>query len=105
MRMIISFWKPSTISNVFVCVLASLVMLPPSHVARAEPGANASEASEPFVFPTSENDAPFQFTSFPDLFNWNIRNPQPGWEEAVDWFLAGMKKEGPAFSLSPPPPV
>jgi len=53
----------------------------------------------PFEFPTSENDARFRFTSFPDLFNWNITYPQPGWEDAMDWFLAGMKKEGPAFSL------
>jgi hypothetical protein len=52
-----------------------------------------------FEFPTSKNDADFQFTSFPDLFNWNIRYPQPGWEKAVDWFLTGMKKEGSAFSL------
>ena len=55
--------------------------------------------SQPFEFPSSDNDASFRFTSFPDLFNWNIKYPQPGWEEAVDWFLVGMKKEGPAFSL------
>jgi len=53
-----------------------------------------------FTFPTSTNDATFSFTSFPDLFNWNIRYPQPGWEAAVGWFLAGMKKEGPAFALN-----
>ena len=53
-----------------------------------------------FTFPTSENDASFRFTSYPDLFNWNIKYPQPGWEEAMDWFLTGMKKEGPAFSLN-----
>jgi hypothetical protein len=40
-----------------------------------------------------------RFTSFPDLFNWNIANPQPGWEEAIDWFLGGMKREGPSFAL------
>ena len=53
-----------------------------------------------FAFPTSENDARFRFTSFPDLFNWNVTYPQPGWEDAVGWFLDGMKKEGPAFSLN-----
>jgi hypothetical protein len=55
---------------------------------------------KPFEFPTSENHASFHFTSFPDLYNWNIKYPQPGWEDAMDWFLAGMKKEGPAFSLN-----
>ncbi len=55
--------------------------------------------SASFSFPTSTTDAGFCFTSFPDLFNWNIKYPQPGWEDAVGWFLEGMKKEGPAFSL------
>jgi hypothetical protein len=57
------------------------------------------EGGEGFEFPTSQNEAAFHFTSFPDLFNWNIGYPQPGWEEAMDWFLGGMKKEGPAFAL------
>jgi hypothetical protein len=64
----------------------------------------SQSAAEPtgdvFEFPTSENGASFHFTSFPDLFNWNIGYPQPGWEEAMEWFLGGMKKEGPAFSLN-----
>ncbi len=55
---------------------------------------------EPFQFPTSDNGANFHFTSFPDLYNWNIDYPQPGWEDAMDWFLEGMKTEGPAFSLN-----
>ncbi len=55
---------------------------------------------EMFEFPTSDKNASFYFTSYPDLFNWNIDYPQPGWEEAMDWFLGGMKKEGPAFSLN-----
>ena len=28
-----------------------------------------------------------RFTSVPDIFNWNIGNPQPGWEQTIDWFL------------------
>jgi len=60
---------------------------------------HADDEARTFRFPTSENDAEFQFTSFPDLFNWNIKYPQPGWEKAMDWFLTGMKTEGPAFSL------
>ncbi|ARN56447.1 metallophosphoesterase family protein [Sedimentisphaera salicampi] len=58
------------------------------------------EHGEDFEFPTSDKGANFCFTSFPDLFNWNIDYPQPGWEDAMDWFLGGMKKEGPAFSLN-----
>jgi len=69
-----------------------------ARVGAAEEVARAQ--GEAFAFPTSENDATFRFTSFPDLFNWNIKYPQPGWEDAVDWFLVGMKKEGPAFSLN-----
>ncbi|XAL99761.1 metallophosphoesterase [Phycisphaeraceae bacterium D3-23] len=43
---------------------------------------------------------PVRFTSVPDLFNWNIGNPQPGWEEALGWFFARLKDEGPDFTLN-----
>ncbi|MGM0531406.1 MAG: metallophosphoesterase family protein [Bacteroidota bacterium] len=68
----------------------------------AQPDQSGYEGSEAqaFEFPTSEDDANFHFTSVPDLFNWNIKYPQPGWEDAMDWFLDGMKKEGPAFMLN-----
>ncbi len=56
-------------------------------------------AAQSSASPASTDDATFHFTSFPDLFNWNIKYPQPGWEKAVDWFLKRMKREGPAFSL------
>jgi len=65
----------------------------------AEPMLTTVRAADSFDFPTTENDATFCFVSYPDLFNWNIKYPQPGWEDAVGWFLDGMKKEGPAFSL------
>lgn len=65
-----------------------------------QPGLCQEQGNKPFAFPTVKNDARFHFTSYPDLFNWNINYPQPGWEEAMDWFLDGMKKEGPAFSLN-----
>jgi hypothetical protein len=58
------------------------------------------QENRPSAFPTSEDGASFHFTSIPDLFNWNIKYPQPGWENAMDWFLEGMKKEGPAFMLN-----
>lgn len=77
-------------------MLLLLALAIPAGLLAAEP----KENSQSFEFPTTENDASFRFTSFPDLFNWNIKYPQPGWEEAMDWYLDGMKKEGPAFSLN-----
>lgn len=41
-----------------------------------------------------------RFTSVPDIFNWNIGNPQPGWEETIDWFFDRLHKEGPDFMLN-----
>lgn len=41
-----------------------------------------------------------RFTSVPDIFNWNISRPQPGWEETLDWFFKRLKKEGPDFTLN-----
>ncbi len=85
---------------VFAIASAAVFALPQmAHSDDAQAGPETQEAVS-FEFPTTENDASFRFTSFPDLFNWNIKYPQPGWEEAVDWFLIGMKKEGPAFSLN-----
>ncbi len=46
-----------------------------------------------------ESEAYFHFTSVPDLFNWNIYYPQPGWENAMDWFLGRIENEG-AFMLN-----
>jgi len=41
-----------------------------------------------------------RFTSVPDIFNWNIGNPQPGWEETLGWFFDRIHKEGPDFTLN-----
>jgi len=41
-----------------------------------------------------------RFTSVPDIFNWNISNPQPGWEETLDWFFSRLQEEGPDFNLN-----
>jgi hypothetical protein len=41
-----------------------------------------------------------RFTSVPDIFNWNISNPQPGWEDTIDWFLDRLQEEGPDFMLN-----
>ena len=44
-------------------------------------------------------DEAVRFTSVPDIFNWNISYPQPGWEDTMDWFFERLKKEGPDFTL------
>lgn len=41
-----------------------------------------------------------RFTSVPDIFNWNISNPQPGWEDTLDWFFDRLQKDGPDFTLN-----
>jgi hypothetical protein len=45
-------------------------------------------------------DDSIRFTSVPDIFNWNISNPQPGWEETLDWFFTRLHAEGPDFHLN-----
>jgi len=52
-------------------------------------------------FPLAANDQAqdIRFTSVPDIFNWNIGNPQPGWEDALDWFFDRLQREGPDFLL------
>lgn len=73
-------------SNTRRCLFLALLLATPLCSSCAE------EESDPWA-------ASFHFTSFPDFFNWNIRNPEPGWEQAVGWFLDRMKQDGPAFSL------
>ncbi|MBS3772526.1 MAG: hypothetical protein KGY69_19900, partial [Bacteroidales bacterium] len=73
----------------FMPILALAVFLFGLNALYAQPdpsGLNNPE-TQTFEFPTSEDGANFHFTSVPDLFNWNIKYPQPGWEDAMDWFL------------------
>ncbi len=86
--------------TLFVSALVSVAVLSVTLSGRSDQQEAGRNNDRLFEFPTSTNDAAFRFTSVPDLFNWNINYPQPGWEDAVDWFLEGMKKEGPAFSLN-----
>jgi hypothetical protein len=48
----------------------------------------------------SSPDSTFRFVSVPDMFNWDIPNPQPGWEGAIDWFLTQVESEDPSFVLN-----
>lgn len=83
-----------------VLVLGFLLTEPLSTAEKWRDSSPGKSSGSEFQFPTSQDNALFCFTSVPDLFNWNIKYPQPGWEEAMDWFLGGMKKEGPAFMLN-----
>ncbi|WP_167768515.1 NPCBM/NEW2 domain-containing protein [Haloarcula amylovorans] len=41
------------------------------------------------------------FVSVPDMYNWDIANPQSGWEDAIDWFFTQLTSvEGAEFALS-----
>ncbi|MEO0475751.1 MAG: metallophosphoesterase [Planctomycetota bacterium] len=41
-----------------------------------------------------------RFTSAPDIFNWNIDYPTPGWEDTMDWYFKKLKSDGPDFTLA-----
>ena len=56
-----------------------------------------------FVLPAmaqDKNTSEVRFTSTPDIFNWNIGNPQKGWDETIDWFFKLLKEEGADFNLN-----
>ena len=59
--------------------------------------AQAAESKKPSANGAAKE---VRFTSVPDIFNWNISNPQPGWEDTLDWFFDRLKKEGPDFTLN-----
>lgn len=44
-------------------------------------------------------DASWRFVSFPDFFNFDIPNPKPEWEDAINWWLGRVKAEDPDFVL------
>ncbi len=48
----------------------------------------------------AEDSDEIKFTSVPDLFNWNIDNPQEKWEDALNWFFNHLQKDGPDFTLN-----
>jgi hypothetical protein len=41
----------------------------------------------------------WSFVSFPDFFNFDVPNPNPKWDDAIDWYLRQLKAENPRFSL------
>lgn len=60
----------------------------------------AMSALVPAAVHSAAEDNTLRFTSVPDIFNWNISNPQPGWEETLDWFFTRLQAEGPDFHLN-----
>ncbi len=56
-----------------------------------------------FVFPFSVNGeqkgGAVRFVSFPDFFNFDIPDPWPKYDEAVDYFLTQVRNEKPDFVL------
>jgi 3',5'-cyclic AMP phosphodiesterase CpdA len=88
--------------EMFMSILVLTVCIFGLHLVKAQPEQSGynNQQNKIFEFPTSDDGASFHFTSVPDLFNWNIKYPHAGWEDAMDWFLEGMKKEGPAFMLN-----
>lgn len=57
-------------------------------------------ASAPSTTDADAQPDPIRFTSVPDIFNWNISNPQPGWEDTLDWFFDRLQDDGPDFTLN-----
>ncbi len=52
-----------------------------------------------FLFSCSEEEKNLKFVSFPDFFNFDIPEPWPQYDDAVNYFLNEVKKEDPAFVL------
>ena len=46
-----------------------------------------------------EKNQSVTFVSFPDFFNFDVPNPWPRWDNAVDFFLDKVKEEHPDFVL------
>ena len=42
----------------------------------------------------------WNFVSFPDFFNFDVSEPEPKWDSAINYYLAQLKSEDPAFSLT-----
>ncbi len=48
---------------------------------------------------TKKNPDEFTVVSFPDFFNFDVPEPWPRWDSAVNYFLNEVKKENPEFVL------
>ena len=79
------FLNPTTMKkNYFVCLAASLL-------------AFLMACNGPLTAPKSGSS--LTFVSFPDFFNFDIPEPWPQYDTAVNYFLTQVKAEDPAFVL------
>ena len=46
-----------------------------------------------------KENTPFKFVSFPDFFNFDVPEPWPQWDEAINYFLDEVEKETPNYVL------
>ena len=59
-------------------------------------------AALPWLFVACAAPEPhWRFLSMPDFLNVDTDYPQPGWEEALSYVLAGVEREGADFLLVP----
>jgi len=56
-----------------------------------------SNAAGQTVTPRSSSTNEWVFVSFPDFFNFDVPEPWPKWEPAIEWFFYQVKKENPDF--------
>ena len=59
----------------------------------------ALRESSPCVNKGADAEEAWTFVSFPDFFNFDVPNPWPGWDSAVNWYLRQVKSENPDFVL------
>jgi hypothetical protein len=60
----------------------------------AGPGAEPTMAQTP-----AADTSGWTFVSFPDFFNFDVPDPNPKWDRAIDYFLDEVAAEDPAFAL------
>lgn len=59
----------------------------------------AAQESFPSVQRGTTAEEAWTFVSFPDFFNFDVPNPWPQWDAAVDWYLNQVRSENPDFVL------
>lgn len=74
-----------------------LVVLSISFVYRIS--GTAAQESFPSVQRETTAEEAWTFVSFPDFFNFDVPNPWPQWDAAVEWYLNQVKSENPDFVL------
>jgi len=82
-------WRQTWITVFWILVLNGMVTLPAVTVGENNPHSSSQSISNEI----------WTFVSFPDFFNFDIPNPWPQWDPAVNWFLDQVETENPEFVL------